>query len=812
MGSLAIYRSKRDFEATPEPSQGVRPRGAGLHYSIQCHDATRLHYDLRLEWQGVLLSWAVTRGPSLDPAEKRLAVRTEDHPLDYLMFEGTIPEGNYGAGIVMLWDLGNWTPVDDVARGLGKGHLRFRLHGRRLTGEWHLVRLKGRPSDRGRENWLLIKQEDAAAHRPDPVARYTTSVVSNRSHAQIADDAEPIPFGPRRTAPAPAFETPMLPTLVGEPPAGTGWWHELKFDGYRGLVQIGAEGVRIRTRSGQDWSDRFEPLLPAFEELPAKTALIDGEIMAGADLGGFGALQDAISQGGPFRFYAFDLPWLDGRDLRGKPLDERRRALERLLRDAPPLGLIQLSPIIEGEGAAVLAPICEAGGEGIVSKSLTAPWRSGRTTAWVKVKCEHRAEFAILGYQTSDKRGRAFSSLLLGTREGKAWTYRGKVGTGFDAETQATLAARMTPLETKTMPLAHRPPGLKGVVWLRPELVAEIRYGEVTADGQLRHSSFVALREDKPAREVTMDPQEAAPPVTVLDGERVTLAGIAISHPDRVVFPPDGPTKLDLARYYDAVAERMLRVAADRPLSLVRLPDGLGGQAFFQKHRRKGWPAALKPVPVETSEGVEDYMYVTDAAGLVGAVQMGTVEFHLWGSRRDRLDRPDRVVFDLDPDEGLDWAAVRAAAIDLRGLLDGIGLPSWPMVTGGKGVHVVIEIRRTVGWDTVKLFAHTVASHMAETEPERFVANMAKAKRAGRIFVDYLRNERGATAIAPFSVRARPGASVAFPLDWNALAGAPAANAWTMERALAEGDWDAVGVPKPVSLEAAVKRMAKAWG
>ncbi|MRX51484.1 DNA ligase D [Paracoccus sp. S-4012] len=812
MRSLATYRSKRDFEATPEPSQGARPRGLGLHYSMQCHDATRLHYDLRLEWKGVLLSWAVTRGPSLDPADKRLAVRTEDHPLDYLTFEGTIPEGNYGAGIVMLWDIGAWTPVDDVDRGLEKGHLRLRLHGRRLTGEWHLVRLKGRPEDRGRENWLMIKQEDEAAHRPDPVERYTTSVTSNRTHAQIAGDGEPVPFGPRRTASAPEFEAPMLPTLVREPVGGKGWWHELKFDGYRGLVQIGAEGARIRTRSGLDWSDRFAPLLPAFEELPAKTALIDGEIMAGADLGGFGALQDAISAGGPFRFYAFDLPWLDGRDLRDRSLRDRRRALEKLLADAPPLGLIQLSPVIEGDGGEVLDPICEAGGEGIVSKSISAPWRSGRTTSWVKVKCERRAEFVILGYQKSDKRGRAFSSLLLGTRESKAWVYRGKVGTGFDAETQADLSARMEALETEKMPLAARPPGLKGVVWLQPELVAEIRYGEVTGDGQLRHASFLALRGDKPAREVAMDPPEEDTVVKVSDGERVKVAGVGISSPERRVFPPDGATKLDLARYYEAVAERMLKVAADRPLSLVRLPDGLGGQAFFQKHLRKGWPAGLKPVPIETSDGVEDYMYVTSAAGLVGGVQMGTVEFHIWGSRRDRLDRTDRLVFDLDPDEGLGWPEVRQAAMDLRDLLDGLGLPSWPMVTGGKGIHVVIEIRRTVAWDTAKLFTHTVASHLAETQPERFVANMSKAKRTGRIFVDYLRNERGSTAIAPFSVRARPGGTVAFPLSWQRLAETEAANAWGMERALEEGDWDAVGVPKPVRLEAAIKRMAKEWG
>lgn len=806
-GRLATYREKRDFEETPEPSAGLRPHGLGLHYSMQCHDATRLHWDLRLEWDGALLSWAVTRGPSLDPAEKRLAVRTEDHPLDYLTFEGVIPAGNYGAGVVMLWDIGAWTPVDDVARGLDKGHLRLRLHGRRMTGEWHLVRLKGRPQDRGRENWLMIKQEDAAAHGPDPVERWTTSVTTNRTHAQIAEGAEPIPFGPPRKAAAPGFVEPMLPTLVKEAPSGEDWWHELKFDGYRAQVALGKGGAIIRTRSGQDWSDRFAPLLPAFEELPARTALIDGEIMAGADLGGFGALQKAIGEGGPFRFYAFDLLERDGKGFRDKPLRARREALEALLADVPPLGLIQLSPVIEGDAGAVLPPICDGGGEGIVSKLADSPWRSGRTTAWVKTKCDRRAEFVIVGYQKSDKRGRPFSSLLLATREGAAWEYRGKVGTGFDAETMTDLAARLEPLEQADMTLSKRPAGLKGVVWVRPQLVAEIRYGEVTEDGQLRHAAFIALREDKGAAEVGMDE-----PAEIAAGDRVMVAGIGISSPERRVFPPKGPTKLELARYYEAVAPRMLAVAADRPLSLVRLPDGLEGQRFFQKHLKKGWPAALKPVPIETSDGIEDYMYVRDASGLVGAVQMSTVEFHIWGSRRDKLENPDRMVFDLDPDEGLGWSDVRRAAFDIRDLLDGLGLPSWPMLTGGKGVHVTVQLRRSVGWDTVKLFSRTVATHLADTQPERFLATMSKAKRKGRIFIDYLRNERGATAIAPFSVRARPGATVAFPLNWEALKKAPGANAYGMERALAEGDWDAVGVPKPVSLEAAVRRMAEAWG
>ena len=802
---LSRYHAKRDFAATPEPEGGGRPRGTSLHYSMQCHDATRLHWDLRLEWHGALLSWAVTRGPSLYPADKRLAVRTEDHPLDYLTFEGMIPAKEYGGGVVMLWDLGAWTPLEDATRGLAKGHLRFRLHGRRMTGEWHLVRMKGRPQDRGRENWLLIKQEDAAAHGPDPVARWTTSVTTNRTHTQIAADAPPIPFGPPRKTAAPKFVAPMLPTLERSLPQGDGWSLELKFDGYRGLCALGKGGARINTRSGQDWSERFAPLLPALEELPAKTALIDGEIVAGADLGGFAAIQQAVAEGGPFRLYAFDLLQLDGRDLRDTPLRDRRKLLEKLLRDVPPLGLIQPSPILDGAGEDILATICGAGGEGVVAKLAEAPYRSGRATSWVKVKCDHRAEFVVVGWQPSSTRGRPFASLLLATHEGGAWQYRGKVGTGFDAAAMDAVAARLKPLRQAQMPLDEMPEDARGPVWVRPEVVVEVRYGDRTDSGRLRHAAFIALRQDKPAMEVAMDEPKGG-------GDRIPVAGVGISHPERVVFPPDGPTKLELARYYDAIADRMLKVAADRPVSLVRLPDGLGGASFFQKHLPKGWPPGIRPLPITTGSGTDDYMVLRSAEGLVGAVQMGAVEFHIWGSRRDRLEKPDRLVFDLDPDEGLGWEDVRRAAFDLRDLLEGLGLPSWPMVTGGKGIHVTVQLRRTVGWDTVKLFARTIATHMSEAEPERFVATMSKAKRSGRIFIDYLQNERGATAIAPFSVRARSGAPVAFPLNWDRLAQMKGANTVSMEQALAEGDWEAVAVPDGVSLPAAVKKMQADWG
>ncbi len=832
MPGLERYREMRDFAQTPEPQDAGAPSSLAPRYSIQKHAATRLHFDLRLEWNGVLLSWAVTRGPSLAPGDKRLAVRTEDHPLSYLTFEGTIPRGNYGAGTVMLWDIGWWQPLADVGRGLRDGKLHFALHGRRGTGNWKLVRMKGRPEDKGRENWLLLKEDDEAAHGPDLVARHDTSVATARSMDEIAGDAAPRPFGAPRRKARPRFRKPQLATRVPASPEGVAWWHELKLDGYRAMVALGKGGAVVHTRNGHDWSDRFAPLVPAFEELPADTALIDGEIVAGAGLHGFSALKAAISAGGPFRFYGFDLLHLDGRDLSRAPLTERRAALEKLFSDLPPLGPLQLSPFAEGDLDAVWQAVCRAGGEGLIAKLRDAPYRSGRGTAWLKIKCDKGDEFVICGYQKSDKRGRPFASLLLATQEDEGLVYRGKVGTGFDAATQDELAARMAMLRQGRMPLAQRPDDLRDVQWLTPSLVAEIRYAEVTPEGRLRHPAFVALREDKPASEVRLDDPGAPGPDTpgatpeaeakngggtrsrkrparVPDG-RPVVAGIGISSGDRAIFPKPRLTKLGLAEYYAAVATRMLRTAADRPLSLVRLPTGIDGERFFQKHAGKGWPDAIRTVKVPEKKrgGTADYMAVSTAAGLVAAVQMGTVEFHIWGSRRDMLEKPDRMVFDLDPDEGMAFAAVRKAAADIARDLREIGLDSWPLLTGGKGVHIVVPLRRAATWDTVKLFARTFATLQSDRAPGRFVATMSKARREGRIFIDWLRNERGATAIAPFSVRARPGAPVAIPVTWDELASLPRADAFGVKEALTRS-WDDAEVPAARALsQAVVARLA----
>ena len=620
MDRLAPYAAKRDPAKTPEPFEPGTPSGGALRYSMQNHDATRLHWDLRLEWEGVLLSWAVTRGPSLDPADKRLAVRTEDHPLPYLTFEGTIPKGEYGAGTVMLWDIGHWRPVEDAARGLTKGHLRFQLYGRRLSGLWDLVRIKGKPADKGRENWLMVKVEDAAAHQPDPVARYTTSIASGRDFAAIAAGAKAVPPGPAEPLAMPKPAEPMLAKLVTDPPEGDDWLHEVKIDGYRGLVHLGRGGPVIRTRNGLDWTDRFAPLVPVLASLPARAALIDGEIVAGAGAQGFAALQQAITDGGPFGYVAFDLLELDGASLRREPLTARRAALAALLGEQPPLGILQMSVALPGDGAAALGAICAAGGEGIVSKRAASVYRAGRSDSWRKIKCDRRTAFAVIGWAKSDSPGRPFASLLLASPEGDGWRYRGRVGTGFSGEVQADLAARMAPLTRKTAPAAVPRSETRGVTWVEPALMAEVRYAEETTGGILRHASFQGLREDKMA-----PPAPPEPPVVRV--ERVTagrkVAGVTITNPDRVIFPEPGVTKGELAEYYAAAAPLMLAHCANRPLSLVRLPEGMGGQSFFQKHAGKGFPAQIAQTDLPGED--EPALYVTSAAGLVGAVVVSVV-------------------------------------------------------------------------------------------------------------------------------------------------------------------------------------------
>jgi bifunctional non-homologous end joining protein LigD len=800
-GPLATYTAKRRFEETPEP-RGRIGRKRGNLYTIQKHAARRLHYDLRLELDGVLKSWAVTRGPSLDPAQKRLAVRTEDHPVDYATFEGSIPAGNYGAGTVLLWDRGSWEPIEEPHEGLKKGKLVFRLHGERLKGRWALVRFRGQEKSK-RENWLLIKErDDFADSEADVTGRETKSVASGRALDAIADAPDALwESGGRRASrrkkaqrkarPLPAFREPALATLVDDIPKGPGWRFEMKFDGYRAIAAVSGDRVRIHSRSGLDWTGRYGAIAKALARLGLDGALLDGEIVA-VDAEGrsdFSLLQETLTKGeGPLSFFVFDLLAERGKSLRAEPLTKRKARLKTLLADAPREGPVFYVDDVT-DGRAMLDALCKRGWEGVIAKRAQSPYRSGRGKSWLKIKCGHEQEFVIVGWSPSDK-DRPFASILLGLKKRGKLIYAGRAGSGFSHRDLAMLSGRFKTLARKTPPLDAPVPAevSRDAHWIKPVLVAQIAFAELTREGVLRHGRFLGLREDKKADEVTPEVAEEVDAVTERKSksESASVAGVRLTHPDKVLYPEQGITKRDLAAYLDAAAERMLPHCADRLTSLVRCPEGSGKKCFFQRHVGAGLTTELQRKTVPSKDGgSEEYLYIRDRRGLVAAAQMGVLELHIWGSHVDDVERPDRVVFDLDPDPSVGFAAVKAAAGDIRAALDALGLESFPLLTGGKGVHVVAPIRRQHEWPVVKTFAKALAERFAENEPERFIATMSKAKRKGRIFIDYLRNDRSATAIAPYSPRARKGAPLAWPVAWKSLAGVAAANAITLEDAAA---------------------------
>jgi bifunctional non-homologous end joining protein LigD len=797
---LAEYNRKRDFKKTPEPrgspSGKITHSEKGNRFIVQKHEATRLHWDFRLEADGVLKSWAVTKGPSPDPEIKRLAVRTEDHPLSYAEFEGTIPEGEYGGGTVMLWDKGWWEPMPGKSwKDLEKGHLHFILHGERMKGEWLLIRLKKKPGKK-RENWLLRKLDDQYAEPGDPlVEQGLTSVLTGRSMAAIAGDkkgefslsgksdkafkaqmkkaaarnAEVSTKRSKRVTTLPKFREPQLATLVDDVPAGNGWMHEIKFDGYRALVACAGDTVKVYTRKGLDWSDKFAPLVAKFQALDLPSCLIDGEIVAYDKEGNpdFSSLQQVLKRGhgsqkpgDNMAYHAFDLLELNGEDLTKLTNIERKERLEALLGDAQPP--IHVADHVIGAGEKLFDAMCGAGQEGIISKKIDAKYDVGRRTkAWVKVKCTRRQEFVIIGSKKSSARGRPFSSLLLAQHERGKLVYKGNVGTGFNQDSLQELASKFAKLARKTAPAEVGRPESRGVTWLEPKLVAEVAFSEFTADGNVRHGSYLGLRGDKQAEEVVPEvPQETPDPA----------ADVKISNRERVIFPESGQTKGELADYYEAVAPLMLPWLAGRPISLVRCPQGRAKKCFFQKHDSGSFGPSVHHVPVTEKRGnVEDYLYVEDVAGLLACVQMGTIEFHGWGSRAEDVEAPDRMVFDLDPDEGLDFEDVKTAARDIHKKLADIGLTSFAMLSGGKGVHVVVPLTPRHSWDEHKDFSRRFAEALSMAEPDRFIANMSKEKRKGKIFIDYLRNQRGATAVLPYSARAREGAPVAAPIAWAEL-------------------------------------------
>ena len=820
--SLADYNRKRDFKRTAEPAGKVE-KGGSRRFIVQKHDATRLHYDFRLEMDGVLKSWAVTRGPSLNPEDKRLAVRTEDHPVSYAEFEGSIPKGEYGGGTVMLWDKGTWAPIEGKSeRDLDEGHLHFTLDGARMKGEWLLVRMKPRPGEK-HENWLLRKIDDDAASGEDLVARALTSVKTGRTMAEIAADKKGAaslkgkrgkafdaimakagehakevsrrPRGSRGDGKIAAFQKPQLATLVDHVPSGSQWIHEIKFDGYRALVAASGASVKIFTRTGLDWTEKFAPVAQAVAALDLPPCLIDGEIVSPDSKGNpsFSALQKAIKgEGGSFTLFAFDLLSLDGRDLTKLGNVERKARLVGLLPEDDPV--VRYADHVVGAGEKLFDAMCAAGQEGIISKKADAPYRGARTTNWLKVKCTRRQEFVIIGWSSSSASSRSFRSLLLAQHKDGRLVYAGKVGTGFNQDSMEMLSAKFAASKADK-PAAQVPrTEARGAHWIKPELVAEIAFAEFTHDDVLRHASFIGLRSDKKAKDVKREE-----PIAVEEAVQEEPL-VKITNPDRVIFPESKGTKGDLAAYYQAIGPLILPWAAHRPISLVRCPQGRGKQCFFQKHDSGSFGEHVRHVPVrEKDGGTEDYLYVEDVAGLLACVQMGTIEFHGWGSRVEDIEKPDRMIFDLDPDVGLDFADVKKAARDIRTMLADIGLVSFAMLSGGKGVHVVVPLTPNAEWPAVKDFSHRFAEALAQAEPDRFVANMAKAKRVGRIFIDYLRNQRGATAVVPYGARARENAPVAAPVSWDELDDFDKASAFTIRDA------------KTLSARASARAL-KGWG
>jgi bifunctional non-homologous end joining protein LigD len=816
---LTTYRAKRDFSKTTEPSGkvGARKR-TGFRYLIQKHDATRLHFDFRLELDGVLLSWAVTRGPSFDPKEKRLAVHVEDHPLDYGDFEGTIPKGNYGGGTVMLWDEGTWEPVGDPEEAMAKGDLKFILHGERLKGKWVLIRMRPRKGERSKhENWLLIKEADqySGPEKKPIIERAMTSVRSGRTMEEIASGnvewVEGVRF--KEKAPAkrektsgvggepPKFVPPQLATLDTEPPSGNEWIHEIKFDGYRAEAAVGGGKVRIYTRTGLDWTEKFQSILRPLADLPCRSALIDGEAVVHDKDGrsNFGLLQQAMAEGrGNISYYAFDLLFLDGKDLRKLPLVERKEHLAKLLADQPKSGPLYYSDHVVGHGQDMLAKARELNLEGIVSKRASAPYRSERTKGWLKIKVNMGQELIIIGWQPSTVKNRPFSSLLVATRDEDKLTYRGKVGTGYGERELKTVWKELERRPVNKSPADDVPSDVRRKShFVKPDLVAEVEFAGWTGDGYVRHGAFKGLRLDKPAQAVVKEKPTAPPtgkgasresePAIVSintdnrDTGAIEIAGVRVTHPKRPMFAGQKITKRQLIDYYLAVKDLILPHVAYRPLSLVRFPQGAGGDGFFQKHASAGFPREFKPITIKEKEGKGQYLYIEDERGLVASAQMGALELHIWGSHIKTLEKPDRVVFDFDPDEAVPFAVVRESAREMRERLRQIGLESFAMATGGKGIHVVVPLKPRYDWEDVRAFAEAIARTLAAEDPDRYLAEMSKARRKGRIFVDYLRNGRGATAICPFSTRARKGAPIAWPVSWNALAKLESAHETTLE-------------------------------
>lgn len=862
MATLRTYWKKRDFGKTAEP-RGKPAHKTGFRYVIQKHDATRLHYDLRLELDGVMMSWAVTRGPSLVPGDKRLAIHVEDHPIEYNTFEGTIPDDQYGGGTVMVWDRGTWTPEHDPHKGMQKGHLDFELHGEKLKGGWHLVRMRKRPGER-QEPWLLIKATDDAARgksEPDVLEEMPDSAATGRSIEEIAADkkkvwhsnqsakanaarlakteterkaAKPRARAPRRTpgkrnskktakvagsrpGRLSAFVEPCLATLSANPPQKDGWVHEIKFDGYRIQARLHEGAVTLKTRSGLDWTAKFPAVAEACAALADHDAILDGEIASVDDAGrsDFSALQDDLKSGRQDRmvYYVFDLLHLDGQDLTGASLVERKRALKALLSELPKNSIVQMSEHFEEDGDVVLKHANDLHLEGIVSKRADSPYRSGRGIDWLKIKGTDGQEFVVIGYEPSDKHARLIRSLLLGYYDKGRLRYAGRVGTGWGQKQERDLQHRLEAMSRKNTPLDKVPEEerlARGVKWVEPRMVIEVDFRGWTGGNLVRQGSLKSVREDKPAREVVREVAQM-PGSTKQAALRqktptktgaakagkgaVQVAGVTLTHPDRVYWNDVKVTKTMLAEYYTQVWDWMRPHVTDRVLALVRCPDGASGQCFFQKHASAGIDTEhLKLVPDDGDKSIA----IDNVSGLVSLAQAGALEVHVRGSSIDHLEEADRLVFDLDPGPGVAWKELIDAARDVRQRLSEAKLESFVKTTGGKGLHVVVPIK-PARWEEAKGFCRRLAEQMSTDEPNRFIAVARIAARKNKIFIDYLRNSREATAIAPYSTRARPGATVSVPLTWEELGAQKTPNAFTVQNIgkrlarLRRDPWEKIG-------------------
>lgn len=808
------YNRKRNFDLTSEPREEARPRGrskaGALGFVIQKHDARHLHYDFRLELDGTLKSWAVPKGPSLDPRDKRLAVHVEDHPLGYADFEGSIPAGQYGAGDVIVWDRGIWQPHGDPRAAYEAGRLTFTLVGEKLGGDWSLVRTRLRGSG-DKEQWLLIKQDDEVARPAEEYDIVSAEPASVLSGADVGSDAPAARPGATRRAAKTGGKTrkaaaseermpdslaPQLATLVDAPPSGD-WRYEIKFDGYRILARIRDGEVRLFTRNGNDWTARLPLQARDLAALELGDSWLDGEVVVLDEDGlpSFQGLQNAfdIGRSHSILYYLFDAPFLDGRDQRQLPLEERRAALEKALKGQR-RSLLRFSEAFSGSHESILESACSMSLEGVIGKRAGSPYRSARSPDWIKLKCRRRQEFVIVGYTAPKGSRRGFGALLLAVHDepgGEELRYAGRVGTGFDEARLADIHGRLQAIARDDSPLTRALPAAqrRGVRWVEPQLVAEVEFAEWTGDAIVRQAAFVALRSDKPAEQIVREQLRSAAsskmapePVAQKAGKggRQTLAKVSISHPQRVIDDQSGTQKLELARYYADVAEWVLPHLKGRPVSLLRAPEGVGGELFFQKHAERLAIPNIRHLDPELDPGHARLMEIDTLEALVGAVQMGAIELHTWGATSDRIERPDRLILDLDPDPKLPWKTMQEATRLTLSVLDELGLQAWLKTSGGKGMHLIVPLARHAGWDEVKGFGKAIASFLARQLPERFVDRMGPKNRVGRIFVDYLRNQRGASTVCAYSVRARPGLPVSVPIERDELDRLKGSAQWTL--------------------------------